>query len=48
MRRLCRLRGEELAERIGFQRGGTAVGPSVAHAQASQVADDLSSAAVIA
>lgn len=31
--RLGRLRGEAIAERVGFQSGGFALGPSMAHAQ---------------
>ncbi len=31
--RLGRLHGEAIAERIGFQRGGYALGPSTAHAK---------------
>ncbi|BDA51015.1 probable isoprenylcysteine alpha-carbonyl methylesterase I at N-terminal half [Coccomyxa sp. Obi] len=33
--RLGRLRGETIAERVGFQSGGFALGPSMAHAQVS-------------
>ncbi|CAL8466146.1 g5682 [Coccomyxa elongata] len=33
--RLGRLRGEAIAERVGFQSGGFALGPSMAHAQVS-------------